>query len=342
MQSYFSQIMKRFLHVLITMVLCAPVAGWSGLLTRDKPYEESNKEKTWSIAARPKKDTAAEQFAYCRELKDNRKYKAAIKQCRALVKRWPASPEAAEAQMMLGWVYEKKGTTGKAFDAYQELIEEYAGRFPYEDILERQFQLAVARMQRKKARWFFGGFEAPDEAVELLEKILENAPEWHRAPQVQFLIGKAYEMSGQLEMAITPYMTVQLHYPRSTQAEEAAFRRAYCLFKLSHKTPNNELLLNESWSAVILFLRAYPESKHVETARIYKHEILNIRAHRAYEKAVFYEKMARKPKAALMAYRLFVKEYPNSEWTDRVKKRIKELEEITGQQNKDLGNDNEE
>ena len=60
-------------------------------------------------------------------------------------------------------------------------------------------------------------------------------------------------------------------------------------------------------------------------AKAYRDTLMGRRARLAYEKALFYDKLAKKPAAALQAYRSFVRMFPRSEWTPLAQVRIDQL-----------------
>ena len=85
----------------------------------------------------------------------------------------------------------------------QYLIEYYAGSFPYEGVLERQFRIAQRVMTGRQGKLLFlPGFPAPERAVPMFRKIVENAPNWKKAPEAQYLVGVILEGNGEYAEAI--------------------------------------------------------------------------------------------------------------------------------------------
>jgi outer membrane protein assembly factor BamD (BamD/ComL family) len=181
-------------------------------------------------------------------------------------------------------------------------------------------------MARRKGRFlFFGGFKAPERAIPLFESILKHAPRWNGAPEAQYLIGVANEMIDELELAIVAYMNTQHRYPDSTFAEKSGFGRAHCLYLLSQESPNDEETMEQAYAAAVVFLNTYPSSDHAEVARTYRDSLLRKRAEASYNRGVFYDKVARQPKAAMTCYQNFVSMFPNSEWTPVARARMDQL-----------------
>lgn len=294
-----------------------------------QPYEETGTKKhAWFSFSRPAKSTPEEQMDHARELLKQRELKKAQKAFRSLVVTWPGSRETPMAQYAYARILDERSRREDAFDAYQVLMEKYAGRFPdYESVLKRQFEIAREIMETKRARWFFGGFESPERAIPYLESIVNNGPRSPFAAEAQYLIGAAHEQSFENELAIVAYSATLHRYPLSPFAEKAAFARARSLVKISTDYPNDPHAIEEAWAGVMAFLRAYPASEDAAKARTMRDQLLERRSTKLYEVAEYYDRIARRPHVALERYREFVQLYPASPWTEAAQKRIDALAE---------------
>ena len=249
------------------------------------------------------------------------------RQYRALEVTWPGSAEAPTAQLRYAQTLETRGKAEDAFDQYQVLMEKYAGRFPYDEVLDRQFEIAVAVGQRRRLAWFgLSGMAAPERAVPLLEKIVQNGPQWKRAPEAQLMIARAYEESKQEDLAVTSYLLCEERFPNTDLAQQAALGRARCWYKLSVESPNDEASLEEAYAAAVGYLRHYPDSTDAATVKTLQADLLRQRAEKAYQRAVFYDRVARKPDAARASYESFVRSFPSSEHVEAARARLSEIE----------------
>ena len=307
------------------LLLCAACGLNAGAAAA--PYTEAQPAHGWNIfRLRPVKANPAEQLAYARQLQQAGRSRAAIRQLRALVSTWPSAPEAAEAQFTYARLLEERQDWSSAFEEYTYLIEHYAGAFPYSEVLDRQFNIAKLIMNRRKARFlFFPGFFSPERAVPLFEKIVAHGPEWSRSDEAQHLIGRAYELSQQYELAVVAYASVQVRYPNSPFAEQAALARAVCLDHLAREAPHNEAALEEAWSAAAQFVQRYPQSDQAPVAVKLRDDLYRRRAQIAFNRATFYDRTARQPRAALMEYQDFIRLFPQSEWTAQAQQRVEAL-----------------
>jgi outer membrane protein assembly factor BamD (BamD/ComL family) len=292
------------------------------------PYTEVDGEKKPLIPIlHPAESTPAEQLARADKQYQDGKLKKAGKSYRALVKRWPRSPEAVKAQASYASVLVSRGKIRKAFESYQELVENYAGSFPYEKVLAQQLQIAHVVATKKKGKFlFFPGLKDPETAIEMYEKIVKNGPQWEFAPQAQMRVGRIQEEIKEFDSAIASYLQTMIRYPGSPFAEEAAFGRIRCLAALSDVNENDLEVAEDGAFAIGNFNTKYPDSRFSDDVERIRFHLERRRAHAAYKIAYFYDKTARKPKAALQEYQKMVEKFKSSEWTDLAKQRIDQLQ----------------
>jgi len=309
------------LIALVALLLPATVS-----LAKEKPYEEKTGRRGWHLFLWPAKKNPQDQLVYAVSLQQAGETKSAMRQYLALVTYWPESTEAATAQYRYAQLVDGQDKYQDAFDEYQRLFERYPGQFPYDDVLDRQFAIANHLMNTRKGKvLFLPGFFAPERAIPLFQAIMTNAPQWEKSAEVQFLIGRANELSLDYENAIDAYMTAQQRYPTSPFAEKAAYGSAHCFYLLADETPNNQQILESAWASVTLFLQDHPKSANADEVTQWRSAILRMRAKLAYEKASYYDRIVKKPKAALIMYEAMLREFPHSEWTDEAKARIQAL-----------------
>ena len=320
--------MKKLTSILLLFGLCLlpriasasvdDLGDFSGYDT-EPSIEET--ELSWFL--RPKKETPREQMWYANKLRLGGRLKKSCKAYRALVAAWPFSFEAVAAQYAQGMVLQERGKHFKAFDAYQRLIDDYTGRFPYERILQHQLDIALHLMETPKGKFLlFPGFESPERAIPLLETIVKNGPNWHDAPRAQYLIGQAFESIRNYEEAIPAYTLTEERYSDHAAAAEAGMGKIRCLKALSDESQNSIAMANRVWVAMSIYLTQYPGSVYADEISSFQEGIYARRANAAYEKARFYDKLAERPEAALEQYREFLIQYADSSWTETVQDRI--------------------
>ena len=323
--------MQRVLKRLRNLLLLAGLFGMCacGTFGSAKPYEETSGKRGWHPFLHPVEKNPQSQLLLANQLLQAGRTKAAMKQYAALTVYWPESPEAATAQYQYAIQWDKCGKEYKAFEEYQRLFNQYPGQFSYDEVLNRQFEIATNLMYEKKGKFlFFPGFTAPERAIPLFQAIITNAPQWEKAAETQYLMGRANELSLEYEAAVNDYMTVQNRYPESPFAEQASFQTAYCYYMLAQESPNNEQILDTAWAAMTLFLNNYPSSEKAPLATEYRNTMYRQRAKHAYDKANYYDKIARRSDSALIAYENMVRQFPHSDWTGLAQIRIDALSNV--------------
>jgi outer membrane assembly lipoprotein YfiO len=302
----------------------APHSSGAQPTKEHSPY--STDKKMPSFFHRPAKKNPAEQLAYAKKLEKKDKLRSAIGAYNDLVHRWHNSSEAIMAQHQIAVLYMKREKYTKAFKAFQYMIDHYAGNFDYDAALNYQTKIARTVL---RDRWgdilFLPGLEAPERALPLFEKIIENAPNWGKTPEVRLKLGLTYESVKQYEEAIAAYDEVQQFHPFSKEAETALFRKAFCLYTLSKKAPRDEKLCRKALSALASFVARYKMSPYKDDAQKYLTELNLHLSEMYYARAEFYDKKNRN-KSALIAYKDFLKKFPSSNRSKLVYQRVKVLE----------------
>lgn len=312
------------------------LAGWLGLPTRaqddfSREPESSAKDvvprrKNPSIFHRPAKKSPPEQWQYAEALRLVGKTRRAMKQYNALMHAWPAAKEAAPAQLAYATLLMQRGRFETAFEEFQYLIAYYAGQFPYEDVLNRQYQIVNYLRTRRYARFgIFPGYTAPERVLPLIEQLLRNAPGWEKAPELQLQIGQIQEANGEIEKAIEAYEKVLLQYPDSAAAAAASYGRAYCRYLMARKRPRDEEAWRQAFADLSAFLRDFPHDPNVAQATYYQYAAKEHLAALHFERAEFYDKIAKRPEAARIAYADFVRRFPASPLRQKAEERLRAL-----------------
>ncbi len=310
------------------------MTGAAGSAQASRPYEEEKPRRSRFSLLRPARSNPETQLQYADHLLEKNRHRGARRQYRALVRYWPHSREAARAQLQYARLLEDWGRESRAFEEYEKLIRSYAGLFPYNEVLERQFHIAAEHLEERRGRFlFFRKTATPERAIPKFESLLENAPQWNRAPKVQYLLGRAHEMSRRYELAAHAYETVEARYPRSEFVEDASFGRARVLYRIAREQRNYDRAAETALIALNMFLRAYPESEHRDEALAYRETLTTQRARIAWKKADYYDRIARRPRAALMAYEMLMQDFPQSEWHVFAESRAAEIRSILEKDN---------
>lgn len=293
---------------------------------------EEQGRSIWRAAFDKKMATSAEQWEYARATQNKGWLRKADRRMLYLVRRWPNSKEAPWAARARADMLYARGKLDEAFDAYQYLIDNYSSRMAdYDSVLESQFEIAVKIMNHRRMRLIFGGFRAPGYAVDNFETIIRNGPQWARAPEAQFKIGQCHQEEGDYELAISAYGLLGYRYPDCKFAEEAAWQQIVCLGKLREDYPNSPEMLDRMLTSTSVFLTTYQTSEYRPAIIGMRNELYEVCAGEMLDKAEFYEKVPKKPKAAILYGKAMIEEYPKSELVPEAKERVSSLEELLNQ-----------
>ncbi len=292
---------------------------------------EEQGQGTWRAVFDRKKDTSAEQWEYARATQNKGWLRKADRRMLYLVRRWPNSKEApwaarARADMLLA-----RGKLDDAFEAYQFLIDNYSSRMAdYDSVLESQFEIASRIMNRRRMRWIFGGYRAPEYAVDYFESIIKNGPKWSRAAEAQYMIGQCHQENDDYELAIAAYGLLGYRYPDSRFAEAAAWRQIECLKALQMEYPHSPEMLERLLTATTVFLSTFPSSDHQTQVVQMRNGLYEVKAGAVFDMASFYANVPKKPKAAILYDKVLIEEYPKSKLVPRAEERMTDLEELLG------------
>lgn len=298
-------------------IIAAPEFKQKGLFTRS-----------------PNKKTSKEQFEYAQNLEKAKKYKAATKAYNALVYEWPTASEAPIAQLGVARTFELREKYLEAYKEYQYLIANYDVRhlpesIKFTDILNSQFRIANYYLNKLDSTILGIGSIGVDGVADAFAQIAKNAPEWERASECLLRRGLAYEIAGRNVDAILEYEDLVGRYAGTVVANEALYRAAVARYKIAINATRDEKTLRNTIVAMDVAIKADPNHQYAEATLEHRKKIEETLTALLFEKAQYYDNIKPNPKAALISYSSFVKEFPNAKETQSAKKRIAELEEIT-------------
>ena len=300
--------------------------------TSDRYVIEEQGRSTLRYTFAKKKDTSAAQWAFARETQNKGRLKKAEQRMLYLVRRWPNSQEAPWAARARADILLEQGELEKSFEAYQFLIDNYSSRMrDYNSVLESQLQIAKKIMVRRHMRLLFGGYLAPEYAIDYYEDAIRNGPQWAHAPEAQFLIGQCHQDNHDYELAIAAYGLLGYRYPDSTYAEESAWQQIVCLGQLREEYPQSPEILDRTLTRTTVFLSTYPDSKYKNQIIQMRNDLYEVKAGRVFDEAAFYAKVPKEPAAAILYYKSLVEEYPKSKLVPYAEQRIADLEALMAQ-----------
>ena len=296
---------------------------FEGFESIDRDDSVPQKEKSfWYSVSEP---TAAAQLAHAVKLESEGRNRSARKAYEALIREWPAVPQAATAQLNLAHLYETTGKYEKSFDEYQYLLTFFAGNCPYNEVLDRQFRIAnfLLHNNRSMFGWLLSG---TGPIRERFEQIVRDAPRSALAPEAMLIIGSLRVSEGEREEAIKVYDGILNRFPNTPQATSSAFLAAQCRYDLAVKHNYNEPRCREAIAFFKAVLARIPNHPQKWQMTQWLNELTALLIEQNYQQAVFYDTRQRNPEAAKAAYRRFLSEFSDSKYAPQVRGRLEKLE----------------
>jgi outer membrane protein assembly factor BamD len=252
----------------------------------------------------------------------------ALKSYKTLLRRWPLSFFAPEAQFRVAKILEDEASFDDAFKAFQRMVQKYPSSDFFEQALNEQYRIANLYLAGEPQRiWKIPVGPSMDKTVELYERVIKNAPYGTYAPQCQFNIGLAREQQRKYTDAIDAYQKVLDNYPSSAVAPNAQYQIGYAWMRSSISGDYDLGAAKKAIDAFQDYLVRYPNSDKAAQAQENIQKLGQKQTQGAFDVALFYEKQhtPEGSRAAFIYYNEVVREDPNSAQAQIAKKRIQQL-----------------
>ncbi len=306
--------------------------AYPGFDREEKILSSSKKTPRWFSWLRgPKKDNAADQFAWAGECEKNGAWSKALKAYDAIVRNWPASPEAPKAQQRVAELYlEKELDSEEAFNEYKYLIDFYSSQCAYDEIVFKLYE--VAKLMEEEGKYFvFFHFDNTVDVRRAFEAVVLRAPGAAFAPEAMMKVAKLREDELEFEKASLVYETLRSLHPYSAEAKTALYREAQCRMKLLRAHQYNRGRAKDVLAFLKSALAANPPDDVKADLETWLAETTGIIEDEAFAAAKFYDSRTRTKRSAINAYEKFLVEYPASSHTAEARARLAELEKSSNQ-----------
>jgi outer membrane assembly lipoprotein YfiO len=277
------------------------------------------------------KDTPAEQLDLAVSLFGQGDIKQAKVEFRKLLRAYKESKEAAEGQYYLGRCEEVEGNFYSAFKEYRKTVHTYPSTARFDEILERQSQIANSFLSGYKHKVFnrVAILPARGKAVEILEAIVEDGPFTEQGELAQYKLGVAHASLGDYEAAVKAFEQVISRYPQSPLVDDARFQIALASLKGTFKPGYDQSSTDLAMQELGAFLREHAESDLALDAQTRLAELQEQRAAHEFGVAEFYESRKR-PQAARIYYEAIVSSYAQTSWAPKAVARLQLLDQLPG------------
>src|SRR5471032_3202648 len=138
-----------------------------------RPGEGWSDESGSEISASSSRD----QLELAHKLEAQGQRDAALKAYKGLLRRWPLSFFAPEAQFRMGKILEDEGDFYPAFQAFQKMVTKYPSSDYFAQALNEQYRIANLYLAGEPQRiWKIPVGPSMEKTVELYTRVIKNAP----------------------------------------------------------------------------------------------------------------------------------------------------------------------
>ena len=287
-----------------------PGEGWT--------YEAVGGGGKWQRA------TAKEQMAVAQAAYDQQNFSLARKAAGRLVRTWPLSDYAPQAQYMVGLAYEAEHEDERAFKEYQKVFDNYPRSDKLGDVVRRQYQITLRFLagQRFKLWGWIPLFSDMDKTAGMFEKIVASGPYSAVGPSAQLRIGAARERQKNYPEAVTAYeRAADRYHDLPVIAADALFRAGISYHKQAQRAGYDQGTAGQAIATFTDFMTLYPNDKRVGEAKRIITALKEEQARGNYMIATFYEGRKRW-NGALIYYNAVG---PNSRYTPIALQRMEQI-----------------
>jgi outer membrane protein assembly factor BamD (BamD/ComL family) len=299
--------------------------GW----TYELPGEETG---SW------RKPRAKDQLDVAQAAFDKSDFSLARKAANRVVKTWPFSDFAPQAEYLLARCDEAIRKDERAFKEYQKLVEKYPKATNYNEIVQRQFEICNRFLNGERFKLWntIPTFPSMDKTVGLYEKVIKNGPFSPVAPQAQMNIGAAREKQTRLFNDTEPLILAAKAYEvaadryrdRPKIASDAMFKAGVAYNKQSRTAEYDQSTAGKAIDTFRDFMTYYPDDPRVPQGEQMIGTLKTEQARGNYQIARFYEH-GHHWKSALIYYNEVVIKDPKSPYAAISLQRIAELKKLT-------------
>lgn len=273
------------------------------------------------------KDTPGEQLIFALEFYKSKQYDEAVRELDKLLKHYPRSMEAPDAQFYIGVCAEEQGKLFDAFKNYQLGIDKYPFSERSSAIVEKQYNIALKLLEGGDNRGFFieTVTGASHDVIEVFRAVIKNAPYGKYAAPSQYKIGLYLLEKNLFQEARDELEKVINDYPDSEWAKAARYQIALSDAKRSSDPQYDQKVTRSAIDEFKDFVKDNPDVELSDKAKNEIHKLNEKEAENQFVIAAFYEKQ-KKYDSAKTYYTSIVEDYQTTSWAKKALNRLQEIE----------------
>lgn len=283
------------------------------------------KSGKWVNPKNMPKSSPKEQFEWAKSFYDAKKWEDAKREFKKLVKAYPKSFEASEAQYYLGLTNEAEGNLYEAFLSYQKVIDTYPFSERIQEVNEREYKIAEEFMSGEKRKALGVTLPVENPAIEILTKVIDNSTYGPLASKAQYKLGLVLKGLLRYYEAEEAFSKVIANYPDSEWADAAKFQIAACRAAVSRGPAYDQGAAQEAKQKFEEFVKEHPDAVLSKEAEKNIEQLRDKEAESAFNIAVFYEKQKAYDSARIY-YNEVIDGYPDSPWAAKSAEKLRAME----------------
>ena len=314
-----------FSSLVLTLALLQPPSAHAAVIYRPGEGFHSEEEDSGAL-----EKSASEQLHKAQALEADGDLGKAIGAYRALLKGYPSSGAAPQAQFKIAELYEKGGHLERAFKEFGKYVSRYPRGKEFDAVVEHRFNIAKAFLNGERRRLFgFKTFPSMERTQKMFEELITDAPYSKYAPLSQFNIGLALERQGESAEAIAAYQVAVDKYPNDDIAADAQYQIGYIQMHLVEKGSNDEAGRIKAHDAFEDFTVRYPQSEKIPQARENINKLSGVNVKKTLDVARFYQKTGNF-KAAVIYYNEVIHDGPETPEAKEAAQALEHLKQTVG------------
>ncbi len=255
-------------------------------------------------------DTAESQFSKARDLHQEGQQREAIREYLKVVEHFPASEYAYKSLYELGNIHKSRGDDRKAFQYYQQIIDDYPQSPLFFDVLEKQSDIALRSLDRRS--FGFRGSVASARG-EKFSQVIDNYPYSEEAAEMAFDLASFYFSEGEYREASRLFSHLIDEYPGSRFADRSLYYLLESDLRSVPPVSTDTKKLQEIRRRAERFIMNNPGSGTIDEFRSLRERVV-VREAEAYYAIASYYRRAGKNSAADYYFRLIMDNYGDTEY----------------------------
>jgi len=269
------------------------------------------------------KPTPVDQLEFAQSFREQGNCKKAMAEYRKLIKAYPRSKEAPEAQFFTGQCLEDMTKPYDAYKAYQLVIDKYPFSERAAQIVGLEYNIANHLLENKgRSKWARVVVGSDDRVIEIFRTIIKDSPYGKYAAISQYKIGLYLKEKGMYQEARDEFEKTMNDYPNSEWSQASKFQIAMADTSRASDAQHEQKVTGIAMQEFNDFVKNHPDSQLTPEAKEQMVRLKSKEAENNFVIAKFYEKQ-KNLKAARIYYKEVAQNYEDTSWGTKALARLK-------------------